>query len=62
MERRRGIRSKRIEKGFPFSIKHNGMKTKEFGEGFKKRSDKIQWSFENHSNGEVEKGFASPLR
>jgi hypothetical protein len=34
----------REEKDFPFSIRHRGMKTKEFGEGFKKRSDIIQWS------------------
>ena len=34
----------REEKDFPFSIRHKGMKTKEFGEGFKKRSDIIQWS------------------
>jgi len=34
------------------------MKTKEFGEGFEKRSDKIQWSFENHSNGKVEREFS----
>ena len=37
------------------------MKTKEFGERFRKRSDIIQWSFEIHSNGKIEKGFASPF-
>jgi len=45
-ERREGreTRPKRIERSFLFLIKHKGMKTKELGEGFKKRSDKIQWS------------------